>query len=558
MKEWIETHQKSAMALTLLASLLYLLPVAVTGIDVCDSGFYFTFYRNIYSSPASVEYNFMYYLSGVVGGAVQLLFPSLGMLGWKLLGIATLLLSQWTVWQMLRKVVPPLPLAVGNLMVIVGFIGLPVAFCNDLLTTLLYCLALWLLHRGIDEQRRLSLLLSGIVLGVNIFSRLPNVLACVLALAPMVVAREGVSAWGRVRNALTIAGGIAVGVTLILLLMLWLGHYELFVSNLRDVTTIAGDESGESTHSAGKMIAAYWRFYSKSLTVGAVMAVIGAIYFVAMRRLPWRWSRATAMVATIGATAYYLYHYNALNYLWVLCFATCIWLLATTKERGLRLASLLGLAMMLIFPLGSDSGYNNGSIIAMVAAPVTAGVWAQRRRWVMLAGWALVCLAQMSLMGAYFDGGALWKKTHSVENARLSGVYTTAERATILNGVLEGIGEHVIAGDTLMAYGSAPLLNYLTDTRPAYGCSWPELLSAALLEKKLNGNGSAPQWILRQHFYTLSKDWREPTADWKTHYSVSSGFLSDRKLEVLNAFMDRNGYKEVWSNSHFTLYRRGR
>ena len=47
------------------------------GIDIADEGFHSTFYQQIYHNPQSVEYNFMYWFSGITGGAWLRLFPEL-------------------------------------------------------------------------------------------------------------------------------------------------------------------------------------------------------------------------------------------------------------------------------------------------------------------------------------------------------------------------------------------------------------------------------------------------------------------------------------------------
>lgn len=56
------------------------IPPLFMGVELCDSGFYLTFYDNIYSHPECVEYNFMYYLSGLTGGALlKIMHTALGM-----------------------------------------------------------------------------------------------------------------------------------------------------------------------------------------------------------------------------------------------------------------------------------------------------------------------------------------------------------------------------------------------------------------------------------------------------------------------------------------------
>ena len=45
------------------------------GIDFLDEGFTATFYQQFFNDPSSVEYNFMFWLSGLIGGTFTYLFP---------------------------------------------------------------------------------------------------------------------------------------------------------------------------------------------------------------------------------------------------------------------------------------------------------------------------------------------------------------------------------------------------------------------------------------------------------------------------------------------------
>ena len=57
------------------------------GLDFADSGFDAVFYSRIFSDPSTVQYNFMFWFTGIIGGAWLKLFPGLGLLGLRLAGI---------------------------------------------------------------------------------------------------------------------------------------------------------------------------------------------------------------------------------------------------------------------------------------------------------------------------------------------------------------------------------------------------------------------------------------------------------------------------------------
>ena len=59
--------------------------------------------------------------------------------------------------------------------------------------------------------------------------------------------------------------------------------------------------------------------------------------------------------------------------------------------------------------------------------------------------------------GVYFDGGPLFEKRYSIQNDRVKHIYTSRERAQILNDLLIGIKPYIKQGDHLFAYGSFQL-----------------------------------------------------------------------------------------------------
>ena len=70
-RQWLDSHYGASVGWAIALLTLWQLVVATFGVDLCDTGYYLTFFDNIFKARASVEYNFMYYLSGVAGGALN-------------------------------------------------------------------------------------------------------------------------------------------------------------------------------------------------------------------------------------------------------------------------------------------------------------------------------------------------------------------------------------------------------------------------------------------------------------------------------------------------------
>lgn len=545
---------------------LYLSIGVFMGFDVCDNGQYMTFYENFYRAPHSVGYHFMYYLSGVAGGALLWAFPWMGLLGMRVVGLLCITACMWLVYRILRNDIPAAAIVGGNVTSMLAFVSVPVTFCYDLLSVLIYLSAIALLWEAATGRRHVAALAGGALLGINIFVRTPNVLGLVFTLIPLAgywlsprsnaIGRTGLRDWAM--PSLTAMCGAACGVAVVVALMALLGHLGIYLDNLSQLRSIAADSSGQSSHSLATLIMIPLNFYIAELYVWLKIATLIVVYTVLRRHLPHPALRAITLVAAAGAAGYMMWRMHVMQPLWALCAAGSITLIVTGNRRQKLLASI-GLLLMIMFPLGSDNAYNNGSIIAMLAAPVAVAACIKHTRFMRMAPFLVVMavcsMGHMATDGCYFDGGELWHKTATVDNKRVAGIMTTPRRAAIMNTVLHGIAHHIHAGDTLMVYGSTPMLNYLTATRPAMDCCWPELLGATMLHSRLQALDTTRPPVLRQLFSSIGKTFSQPTPQFLTTYGDEANeFMQDNKIAVLNEYLNRNRYRIVYRDTHYVLY----
>lgn len=536
------------------AMALYLSAGVALGFDVCDTGQYMTMYANIFSVPDTVGYHFMYYLSGLAGGAALAAAPWMGVLGMRLLGLGCLIVCMFTVWRTLKPLISPTAIVAGNALSMVAFVALPVAFCYDILSITLYLLAI----EQLLKQRRMSVALGGFLLGINAFSRTPNVLGFVFALTPLFAAWcEGGSLKKGLSRSSMAGVGIAAGVAAVVGLMLALGHWQIFTDNLATLHHIANDNSGESTHSIASLIGVQLDFYRIETITWLKLGTIVGVYTILRHRIGAPWARLALLACALSAAVWMMWRMEPLQPLWALCAFGCLTAIYSSQGR-LRIAATVALALMLIFPMGSDSAYNNGSIIAMLAAPIAVAACMRHtsmfRSGYFIVAFALVCMGKMATSGTYFDFGPLWQKTASIHSERAAGTLTTAERAAIVNEALLGIKPWVSEADTMLVYGSMPMLNYLTATRPAIGCCWPELLTTAMLRERLSHSTTCPI-VLRQKFTSIGPHFSAPSELMlHTYGKEQSAFCTDTKIAALNRFLTSRHYRKVWENTHFVLY----
>lgn len=556
-RQWVDGHYGTSVGWAIALLTLWQLVIAVFGVDLCDSGYYLLFFENIFKAPESVEYNFMYYLSGVAGGVLNALLPEGGK--WMAMRVAGVLCNAGAMAILacaLKRVIPATAVILGFLMVVASLVQFPFTFNNDLMSALLWVAAVACMFKGLTGGKRVHLLLAGLLVGVNTFTRIPNVLAVGLAVMPFVARihvkrplREGWCQCG------TFLLGAIAGALAVIGMMMALGHWDIFRQNMTELLGVATGSSGTATHNAGGLVAVMLAFYRQCLLVGLKMAVLWLPVWAAWRYVGNRWLRWAVWLAVAVAALYFMWHQSHIMHpLWVMCVAGLVWVICKGGSRAV--AAWLGLFLLLVFPLGSDGATNNGGIIAWMAAPVAALMWQRRTNIVFPMAFIAVGLMQTVALGAYFDGGALWHKTATVNDSRAALIRTTPERARIINETLSGLSQHVNEGDTLLCYGSIPMMNHLTRTVPAMGCSWPELLSADALDVRLKALGGACPAILRQKFNNLGHYWSETTDDYLNAYPMQDGkFLLQEKVDILNRWITARNYRIVWQNQWFALYK---
>ena len=275
-RQWVDGHYGTSVGWAIALLTLWQLVIAVFGVDLCDSGYYLLFFENIFKAPEAVEYNFMYYLSGIAGGALNAVLPEDGK--WMAMRVAGVLCNVGAMAILacaLRRVIPATAVILGFLMVVASLVQFPFTFNNDLMSALLWVVALALTYRGLTRDRWLPLLLAGLLVGVNTFTRIPNVLAVGLAVMPFVarihIKRPWRECW---RQCGTFLLGAIAGALAVIGMMMALGHWDIFVQNMTDLLGVATGRSGTATHNAGGLVAVMLAFYRQCLLVGLKMAVL--------------------------------------------------------------------------------------------------------------------------------------------------------------------------------------------------------------------------------------------------------------------------------------------
>jgi hypothetical protein len=546
------------------------------GIDFSDTGFNATFFQQIFDEPASVQYNFPYWLTGVIGGLWVAVFGTLGLLGIRLLGILLFTGMVMLVHALLKPHFGGPHLRAG-LACEVLLLGPTTAFFGleyNLLTALCFTLGSLLIFRGLTHNSRGSLFAAGVVLGLNVFVRLPNVVY-VAMIAPALY-----FGWSRrrpLRDAITPAGiillGFVVAVCAVLLLMRAVGHFDLYIDSLRRLRDLAA--SGQSH---GLMVMVKTMATQYLTLAGVLVATLAFVWTYAMvARRAWR--VAVGFLAVAGLWLFMsMYAQNdflTLNLVYVaIALVTLVCaqaLLDPASNPEVKFLFLLALMQVALSPLGSDHGFiNQRGFAIVIGLPAAIAYVLNRDSYGLVPSWlrdvardartrfrakqslVIAAMAVSLLAGwvfTYCEGR--WKHTlvFPIRSPLAPFIFSSRERATAVNELLAESARYVGENDYALAYDEMPMFYYLTRTRPFLYGLWPKLFDDEVFRQTLEASFSEKRIlpvIIRQRVSTWG--------NWPAEVPADYDRISNGRNRYLREFQQRHGYSLAWENKAFQIW----
>ncbi len=495
------------------------------GFEILDSGYHLTAYDNIFDAPDSVSANFCYYLTNVLGGVFMNFFPGIGIVGFRIIGALFVDSAILLIFLCLRKEIPVIHLLIGGVLVVMSYIQIPYSFNNGICSCFFYVCTLLSLYKGLTNERATLVFMSGVLVGINIFSRIPNVLAVGLIL--IILLHEYIESgkhkcdW---KSAFLFLLGVTLGVIIIYLLIIYSGHQQEFREALNNLFH-AGMSSSDG-HSLGNLIWAQLYFYLSAIVFVSLFFALLFVY-KHIEVLLWR-------ALFVGLSSFVIFYHVYLNMgyepVWAICAVGC--LLNLNTRTHLTLFASLAFFMLIVEIMGSGGGNNHGSLPALLAAPVASYTLINRKNIIFV---SIICLAffiKIIKQGNYFDFGPLSQKSFFINATECSMISTTEERADAMNVSLPSIKRYVYPEDTLFIFNAAPMINYLTHTRPAGGQNWPALGYIKSFEK--------PPKILIHKFGNFDVPKIETRG-------IPTG------NQMIDTYMQEHQYHIVWENPYFIL-----
>lgn len=567
----LKNDRLSSRVLVLLClGLFYQLFFVFQGLDFTDTGFHLTAYQRIFDHPETVHYSFMFWLSNIAGGLLMKCSPTL--IFNRVVSVFLHSAMFWLYYDLLKRLTSKDKAAIYSLLSLVFFQYYGFETLNyDSFSISGMSLSAYFLIRGLWNSNLRYLILGAFVCGASTYFRITNLSYIVfLPLTLLFDFHEKRNVRNTTVLVLYLSVSYMLGHVLILLSMWILGHLPLFMSNLEFVISMGG--AGDSSHGLLPVMLFYAKGLSKVCFVITVLIIFNFIRPFIKRYVSVDLLRGLLLFG-VGFCMFFTFQYpdwvwNKQRYLlYALIVLNTVYSIRS-QNQSFAILSVFSFLLMIIFPLGSDSGiaklYFSCGLSLMVLLfnidhILTHGKW-HSIKLILTSFYVFICVC-FGLSNTYFDLGSRLHKFTRVDHKYLSYIYTTSERSAEITKLLDELKFHSQAGEYLLAFSDIPMVNFLTETLPYIGTSWPKLYySPQIFEAELlRAKQQKGNVIIVLQKMEMRSDW--PLSNTPEYLDLSKtvdGVHPQNRLpehyEIMFRYLKNNNYQQVWESNTFRIY----
>lgn len=483
----------------------------------------------------------------------------------------------------------------------------PTTILYNYLTYFFFNTGIIVLYLGLVKEKRMLLFCAGVLLGMNVLVRFPNLTEAALICG---LWYYGFLQRKRVKDVLQETGicllGYGAGIGAVLAGIAASYGLDAYIEGIGRLLQMPAEASDYSALSMVLTVLFDYKFSAKWLVQMLLLAGAGcAVSYVACRfRKGASFGRAAGAVGkllflgsilvlfrrwhAIGVFNVKYYTYESM-FQWVAVFLilvifTGIVVLFSKKcTRNEKLLAAMVLILIAVTPLGSNNHlYPNMNNMFLVfpfgllffvrflrnAGQQGALLLGKGRHPVslfpaksMLAAFLAAVTLQCLLFGAVFtfrDGMHGEKRDTKIEkNAILRGMVTNAPLAEAIEGLTAYVESEGLSDRSVILYGQIPAVSYILDMPPAISTSWPDLASYhyAVMAEDMEKLRMKPPEEGRP-LVILGTNGPE---QWIRGAALSEEeirqYMLNEKWEMLYRYMVEEGYEKVYENAVFVVYR---
>ncbi len=582
---------------------LYSLRHIRLGVGWLDTGYNFGNFA--YVEHMDKMWLFSTYLSNILGGFMTKLPMGDTMLGLNL--YTGLFISGLTVagyFFFVKAVKLPTVFAFVGEFLAISLSWCPTALLYNYLSYALLGTGVVLLYFALMQGKRSNscFVFAGIVLGVNVFVRFPNLanMALIVAVWAMGIIRKEKLIKVLKQTGLCVLGYV-IGFAICFGSICLQYGADSYVNSIMRLLSMPS-EASEYTPVA--MVLSQVNNYIQNMKwIGCLLGLVllGTIVYQILPR-SWNWLKNTGYVFCVLCGFHVLMNRDMFNVsydTYMSMFQWAVMLLTATLVIGVivifskhftqqeKLLCGLSMIVIVITPLGSNnhlySAMNNlyfvlPFILWMLYRFFT---WIPKeisvRKWkvstypfqAMLVCVAVMIWMQSTLFGWQFvfvdSTGAKGPKTSVENNDVLKGMLVEVDKAEAITEITEYVKEHSLKGKEVILYGQIPSLAYYLEM-PFAISAWPDLPSYnyAVMEQDLQKIENAleegkqlPVILLEKKAGTYVLSGENGVLEVGYNQAQADSLKADKKLQLLEEMIEEYAYQATFENDKFVLFQAG-
>lgn len=548
------------------------LALGIQCLNFCDEVFVIASGQQIFSHPESISYIFMYYWGAFFAGVWNIFFADWGVYGFRVVNALLITLTYFIAYRTVRPYVNRWYVLAGVFMAMLAETSdITMVIHHNSVTCFFTTCAAYFLFKGLTKGKRLNFFIGGVVLGINVFSRLTNIalIGLLLSLVPYYYYNRNTKTTFQL--AVSFVTGFLVGIAVVILLMMALGHLYLFVDVLMMMGSISQDPL--SGHGFALLIPRYLKDYS---------IIAGVILYIS---LALKWSRrhpfylndrkylqfllcfvltvpmlAIPFIRVLNSIFVNLHFYYALM---TLCIGYVLYYYR--NEKKLVYLGTLAILIIYIQPLGGDFGIENmHSCSIRFAMPLSFGLFGLiLKRDIddsFTQKFLFSFVGVLFLWGGYiatfhrawYDATSRFEYT-TIPKTRLANVLLKENYANLVDDVMAKLGEYTDKYNSLFVIGYMPLFNYLSGMQPYLQCCTPDFYSPMILKQQIESaelrHGKELPIVIRGMAKGSIIEKYDP--EWRNLELKDP--RNQAKFNIYEGFLKRHNYKEVWREESFAI-----
>ena len=423
--------------------------------------------------------------------------------------------------------------------------------------------------------------MAGIVLGLNIFIRFPNLLGIGLLLA-LVYYDLAVGKFQykyTFKRIIFIITGFIIAIFSVLLFMKAIGHYNLYMDSMAGLFGSISNTS--SAHSGTSLINLVVKGHYATLKYGLLLFV--SLFMILISSKYWLEKKSMNKIITLFLIVFMVFsliklsHVEYSNYhqtyivIVGLIYGCLLWITYSQFKTNpnFGVIALMSFLIIEIIPMGSAAGLHQSIYGMYLAIPlifvyifslkrINIGYFKITEKSIKYLGTlisAVLLIYSMLAMNFYRAPGLgikRWTMFTSIDHPHLRGTFVTKEKAETLNDLIMMMDRYSKNLSYILTYEKISTVNYLSELKPYLNNTYPFFMTIDNLKKDLERESKSKTlpMVVRAKSVSTQKGWPED-AEKIDKLKGSKKHIEMRT--VFESFLKKNKYLSVWENNDFEI-----